>query len=172
MAVPMANDPPFATLNHFAADLGIPSESDLLRIGISLFIQLDCVISEWITRAIIRAGRRRETNHNCDNRCKYCHMHIQHPPVSTPSPLQQDHRMMFPCIQGSISFSKCFWEVVPSSLGSRSVFPRGFPASRLRTLCTRSHTCTRPLLDGFAVRRSYPVPKTQSTVEFKRSAAP
>jgi hypothetical protein len=31
----MANDPPFATLNHFAADLGIPSESDLLRIGIS-----------------------------------------------------------------------------------------------------------------------------------------
>src|SRR5215831_11253348 len=33
MAVPMANDPPFATLNHFAADLGIPSESDLLRIG-------------------------------------------------------------------------------------------------------------------------------------------
>jgi hypothetical protein len=32
----MANDPPFATLNHFAADLGIPSESDLLRIGISL----------------------------------------------------------------------------------------------------------------------------------------
>jgi hypothetical protein len=30
----MANDPPFATLNHFAADLGIPSESDLLRIGI------------------------------------------------------------------------------------------------------------------------------------------
>jgi integrase len=35
MAVPMANDPPFATLNHFGADLGIPSESDLLRIGIS-----------------------------------------------------------------------------------------------------------------------------------------
>src|SRR6266481_933156 len=35
MAVPMANDPPFATLNHFAADLGIPSESDLLRIGIN-----------------------------------------------------------------------------------------------------------------------------------------
>src|SRR4029453_17631247 len=34
MAVPMANDPPFATLNHFAADLGIPSESDLLRIGL------------------------------------------------------------------------------------------------------------------------------------------
>src|SRR6266545_5546640 len=34
MAVPMANDPPFATLNHFPADLGIPSESDLLRIGI------------------------------------------------------------------------------------------------------------------------------------------
>jgi hypothetical protein len=31
----MANDPPFATLNHFAGDLGIPSESDFLRIGIS-----------------------------------------------------------------------------------------------------------------------------------------
>jgi hypothetical protein len=36
MAVPMANDPPFATLNHFAADLGILTESDLLRIGISV----------------------------------------------------------------------------------------------------------------------------------------
>jgi hypothetical protein len=35
----MANDPPFATLNHFAADLGIPSESDLLRIGISSYLQ-------------------------------------------------------------------------------------------------------------------------------------
>jgi hypothetical protein len=32
----MANDPPFATLNHFAADLGIPSESDLLGIGTKL----------------------------------------------------------------------------------------------------------------------------------------
>src|SRR4029450_9507210 len=41
MAVPMANDPPFATLNHFAADLGIPSESDLLRIGISSSIASD-----------------------------------------------------------------------------------------------------------------------------------
>src|SRR5215469_12861163 len=37
---------------------------------ISLLIHLDRVISEWITRAIIRAGRRRETNHNCDNRYK------------------------------------------------------------------------------------------------------
>jgi hypothetical protein len=34
IAVPMANDPPFATLNHVAGDLGIPSESALLRIGI------------------------------------------------------------------------------------------------------------------------------------------
>jgi len=32
----MANDPPFATLNHVAGDLGIPSESALLRIGITL----------------------------------------------------------------------------------------------------------------------------------------
>src|SRR5262249_19443425 len=39
MAVPKANDPPFATLNHFAADLGIPSESDLLRIGISRLLE-------------------------------------------------------------------------------------------------------------------------------------
>jgi hypothetical protein len=31
----MANDPPFATLNHVAGDLGIPSESALLRIGIT-----------------------------------------------------------------------------------------------------------------------------------------
>jgi hypothetical protein len=35
MARPMANDPPFATLNHFAGDSGIPSESDFLRIGIN-----------------------------------------------------------------------------------------------------------------------------------------
>jgi hypothetical protein len=31
----MANDPPFAILNHFAGDLGIPRESDSLRIGIN-----------------------------------------------------------------------------------------------------------------------------------------
>src|SRR5262245_21241422 len=126
------------------------------------FIQLNRLISEWITRAITRAGRRRETNHNCHNRYKYCHMHIQHAPVSTPNALRQvgklfrelshvyfpfiwakthrrdlrdsrkerwqdsadvlapifsrpnreiaDRRMMFPCIHGSISFSKCFWE--------------------------------------------------------------
>ena len=35
IAVPMANNPPFATLNHVAGDLGIPSKSALLRIGIS-----------------------------------------------------------------------------------------------------------------------------------------
>src|ERR1700730_17337058 len=34
MPRPMANDPPFATLKHFTGDLGIPSESDSLRIGI------------------------------------------------------------------------------------------------------------------------------------------
>ena len=32
----MANDPPFATLNHVTGDLGIPSELALLRIGIKL----------------------------------------------------------------------------------------------------------------------------------------
>jgi hypothetical protein len=56
---------------------------------ISLLIHFNRVISEWIARAIIRAGGHRETNHNCDNRYEYCHMHIQHAPVSTPSPLQQ-----------------------------------------------------------------------------------
>jgi hypothetical protein len=30
----MANNPPFAALNHVARDLGIQSESALLRIGI------------------------------------------------------------------------------------------------------------------------------------------
>src|SRR4051794_39411726 len=30
----MANDPPFATLNHFIADLGIPEESPNPRVGI------------------------------------------------------------------------------------------------------------------------------------------
>src|SRR5262245_61158123 len=34
MALPMANDPPFAILNHLAADLEIPTESNSLRIGI------------------------------------------------------------------------------------------------------------------------------------------
>src|SRR5882757_5671159 len=31
MAWPMANDPPFATLNHFIPDLGIPRESGTPR---------------------------------------------------------------------------------------------------------------------------------------------
>jgi hypothetical protein len=31
----MANGPPFATLNHFADDLGIASESQSLRFGIN-----------------------------------------------------------------------------------------------------------------------------------------
>jgi hypothetical protein len=39
MAVPMANDPPFATLNHCAADLEIPSESVSLRVGITYNIK-------------------------------------------------------------------------------------------------------------------------------------
>jgi hypothetical protein len=34
----MANDPPFATLNHFIADLGIPKESASPRVGISGFL--------------------------------------------------------------------------------------------------------------------------------------
>ena len=38
MAVPMANGPPFATLNHVAADLGIPNESEPLRVGIKRLI--------------------------------------------------------------------------------------------------------------------------------------
>jgi len=32
----MANHPPFATLNHFAADLGIPSESKSSQVGITI----------------------------------------------------------------------------------------------------------------------------------------
>jgi hypothetical protein len=32
----MANHPLFATLNHFTTDLGIPSESESSRVGISL----------------------------------------------------------------------------------------------------------------------------------------
>src|SRR4029434_3712378 len=55
MAVPMANDPPFATLNHFAADLGIPSESDLLRIGISS------------ARSICSPSRAKPPRHNIGN---------------------------------------------------------------------------------------------------------
>src|SRR5262249_39764304 len=50
---------------------------------ISLLIQFDRVISEWITRAIIRGGRHHQTNHDCHNRYKRCDMHIQSAPVST-----------------------------------------------------------------------------------------
>src|SRR5262249_10721179 len=50
---------------------------------ISLLVHFDRVISERITRAIIRAGRRRETNRNCDNRYKCCGLHIQNALVST-----------------------------------------------------------------------------------------
>jgi hypothetical protein len=50
---------------------------------ISLLIQLDRVISEWITWAIIRPGRRCQTNHNCHNRYKCCDMHIQNALAST-----------------------------------------------------------------------------------------
>jgi hypothetical protein len=51
----MANDPPFAALNHVAGDLGIPGESALLRIGISLLLTGDrdralemCQLPSWI----------------------------------------------------------------------------------------------------------------------------
>ena len=46
----MANDPPFATLNHVAGDLGIPSESALRRIGISTSVMLGLTCA-GITRA-------------------------------------------------------------------------------------------------------------------------
>src|SRR6266536_2474696 len=38
MARPMANDPPFATLDHVTGDLGIPSESDFPRVGITRWV--------------------------------------------------------------------------------------------------------------------------------------
>jgi hypothetical protein len=41
MAWPMANDPPFATLNHFVADLGIPEESATARFGIKRLARAD-----------------------------------------------------------------------------------------------------------------------------------
>src|SRR5262245_46039907 len=37
MAVPMANDPPFAMLNHSESDSGIPNESADVRFGINLY---------------------------------------------------------------------------------------------------------------------------------------
>src|SRR5262249_30045162 len=36
MAVPMANDPPFAMLNHSESDSGIPNESAEVRFGMTL----------------------------------------------------------------------------------------------------------------------------------------
>jgi hypothetical protein len=48
----MANNPPFAALNHVAGDLGIPSESALLRIGITQpLITASTVISVECTTA-------------------------------------------------------------------------------------------------------------------------
>jgi hypothetical protein len=44
----------------------------------SLLIQLDRVISEWITRAIVGGGPYRETKHNCEDCYVHCHRHIQH----------------------------------------------------------------------------------------------
>ena len=54
MARPMANDPPFATLNHFTGDLGIPSESDSLRIGIK---RQETPSGLWPGRVYIRQRR-------------------------------------------------------------------------------------------------------------------
>ena len=42
----------------------------------SVLIELDGVVSEWVTGTIIGRGRHRETNHNCDNRYECCDMHI------------------------------------------------------------------------------------------------
>jgi len=44
------------------------------------------VISEWITRAVVRGGWRHETHHNCDNRYQYRDMHIQLAFGSTTQP--------------------------------------------------------------------------------------
>src|SRR5262245_1846217 len=51
MARPMANSPPFARLNHFAGDLGIPRESATLRLGITRYFR---VKREQITGRRIR----------------------------------------------------------------------------------------------------------------------
>jgi hypothetical protein len=58
MARPMANDPPFATLNHFAGDLGIPSESDFLRIGISSADEAKIRYSRRSDRLELRVSQR------------------------------------------------------------------------------------------------------------------
>src|SRR5262245_61178633 len=44
----------------------------------SLLIQLDRVVSEWVTRTILGRSRHRETKHNCEDRDVHCHRHIQH----------------------------------------------------------------------------------------------
>jgi hypothetical protein len=43
----MANYPPFATLNHFAADLGIPRESKSSRVGISTKLSEYLLEKRW-----------------------------------------------------------------------------------------------------------------------------
>src|SRR6516165_7759324 len=43
-AWPMANDPPFASLNHLAADSGIPPESGIQRLSISLLADHDVLV--------------------------------------------------------------------------------------------------------------------------------
>jgi len=59
MAVPMANGPPFATLNHVAADLGIPNESEPLRVGIS-----ECFLDRRFQGGAAQAQTTQLLNHS------------------------------------------------------------------------------------------------------------
>ena len=59
MAVPMANGPPFATLNHVAADLGIPNESEPLRVGIRYKQQI-ATLKDRVELADERLGDAKE----------------------------------------------------------------------------------------------------------------
>jgi hypothetical protein len=52
MARPMANDPPFATLNHFEGD-SRTGESDFLRIGITRMHRCDSSVTALVSAAAL-----------------------------------------------------------------------------------------------------------------------
>jgi hypothetical protein len=61
----MANHPPFATLNHFAADLGIPSESKSSQVGISRGVAAEIAATTALRQMMIIFGE--ECDYFADN---------------------------------------------------------------------------------------------------------
>src|SRR5262245_18322709 len=94
---------------------------------------------------MIRAGWRGETNHNCNNRYKYCHVHIQHALVSKPSPHRQEWEIVQgaePCVCSIHLSEMAFARPLRFSSSSK-------PAGTWRTLGRRDAAANNNLLNGF-----------------------